>query len=58
MVSDPIGPASGSRRVLRGGAFAYQPKYVRAAARYYDDPPDDRNLYIGFRLARTYPLSP
>ena len=58
VVSDPIGPASGSRRVLRGGAFAYQPKYVRAAARYYDDPPDDRNLYFGFRLARTYPLSP
>ncbi len=57
VVSDPTGPASGSVRVLRGGAFFNQPKYVRAAV---------RNLYrpvylghaIGFRLARTIPLSP
>jgi len=57
VVSDPIGPASGSRRVLRGGAFVYHPGSVRAAYRD-SDLPDDRGLFIGFRLARTYPLSP
>jgi len=56
-VSDPIGPASGSRRVLRGGAFVYHPGSVRAAYRD-SDLPDDRGLFIGYRLARTYPLSP
>ena len=54
---DPKGPASGSLRVLRGGSFTDQAVGVRAAYRYYDGPPY-RRRDGGFRLARTYPLSP
>ena len=54
---DPKGPASGSTRVLRGGAFVAHPENVRAADRG-SHLPGDRYLLIGFRLARTYPLSP
>ena len=56
-VRDPTGPASGSRRVLGGGAFFYHPRTVRAALRY-NDPPGLRNPNNGFRLAKTYNLSP
>ena len=45
---DPTGPASGERRVLRGGAFNYQPKNVRAANRNATLP-DNRNNNSGFR---------
>ena len=56
VVSDPIGAASGSRRVLRGGAFTTRPLYVRAANRANNFVlPDDRYRYFGFRLARTIP---
>ena len=59
VVSDPTGAASGSRRVLRGGAFYTRPGYVRAAGRSVSDYlPDVRFQGLGFRLARTYPLSP
>ena len=61
VVSDPTGPASGDsiapHRVLRGGAFNLQPKCGRAADRY-SNLPGYRDRNIGFRLARTYPLSP
>ncbi len=59
VVSDPIGPAEGSRvnRVLRGGALSHRPRFVRAANRS-DGPPDNRDPNVGFRLARTIPLSP
>jgi len=53
VVSDPKGPASSDFRVLRGGAFTYQPGSIRAAHRNYIQP-DGRNYSIGFRLARTY----
>jgi len=56
-VSDPTGPASGGARVLRGGAFSIPPMYVRAADRDYVHPVY-RDLYFGFRLAMTIPLSP
>jgi len=55
---DPTGPASGSRRVLRGGAFNNPPVFVRSADRDYDLLPDFRLNTFGFRLARTYDLSP
>jgi formylglycine-generating enzyme required for sulfatase activity len=58
VVSDPTGAASGSRRVLRGGAFYVLPLSVRAANRYNDRRPDYRVHGIGFRVARTYNLSP
>ena len=41
-------------RVLRGGSFNNQPSNVRSAYRS-SHPPDDRNLILGFRPARTYP---
>ena len=57
-VSDPIGPASGDHgRVLRGGACVYLPMGVRVAYRITNFP-HFRNHDIGFRLARTIPLSP
>ena len=54
---DPAGPASGSRRVLRGGSFSSLPRLVRSANRIYLQP-DDWGFVFGFRLARTYNLSP
>ncbi len=57
MLSYPVGAASGSRRVLRGGAFSVHPENVRAADRNTNRPVN-RNRNIGFRVARTYPLSP
>ena len=56
-VSDPTGPASGPGRVVRGGSFTYQPKTGRSANRF-NYLPDFRNSRFGFRLARTYNLSP
>jgi len=71
VVSDPTGAASGSTRVLRGGAFispaggvraAYRldnPPDVRAAIRWYaGNRPDIRSLSRGFRVARTISMSP
>jgi len=41
-----------SLRVLRGGSWDDGPRIVRSAYRYGNSP-DNRNLIIGFRLART-----
>jgi formylglycine-generating enzyme required for sulfatase activity/serine/threonine protein kinase len=46
---------SNSARVVRGGSWDYSPDGLRSANRY-DVDPDNRNSYIGFRLARTLPL--
>jgi formylglycine-generating enzyme required for sulfatase activity len=51
---DPRGPASGSRRVNRGGSWISVPQNARVANRYYDAP-DARNRYLGVRLLRTAP---
>lgn len=48
--SNPTGAATGSDRVLRGGSWGNSARYCRAADRD-DDPPTDRNGFIGFRLA-------
>ena len=52
LVTDPVGPGSGTRRVTRGGSswgeFAY---FCRAPRRYYRSP-DDRDHYIRFWLLR------
>jgi hypothetical protein len=40
-------------RLLRGGAFIYQPSFVRSAYRIWYQPADRDGLY-GFRPARTY----
>jgi len=57
VVIDPTGAASGKYRVCRGGAFFLQPEFVRSASRY-SNRPGLRIDFFGFRLARTYNLSP
>jgi formylglycine-generating enzyme required for sulfatase activity len=66
VVRDPTGPTLEDwpssnplvpRRVMRGGAFTIPPRFVRAAFRNANQP-DLRSPNLGFRLARTYALSP
>jgi formylglycine-generating enzyme required for sulfatase activity len=52
--TDPIGPSSGSNRVLRGGFRGEGARNCRSAHRY-NTPPDERHLSIGFRLLRSKP---
>ena len=47
--SDPVGPGSGSTRVLRGGVWDVGGKNCRSAARDYKWPGDKSN-YVGFRM--------
>jgi formylglycine-generating enzyme required for sulfatase activity len=51
-VTDPKGPGTGKRHVLRGGSFNYNESYARSSYRY-DDTPTNWNNDFGFRLART-----
>ena len=53
-VIDPLGPATGSSRVPRGGSFATDARNARAANRYVLTP-DFRTYWLGLRLARTAP---
>ena len=49
VVIDPVGPVSGSSRVLRGGSWNYDANYCRSA--YRDSiSPDYRSRYGGLRL--------
>lgn len=52
--TDPVGPETGSSRVLRGGSWSNSARYLRVSDRVYADP---AGLYdtIGIRLARTIP---
>lgn len=50
--TDPHGPATGARRVYRGGSWNYLARYCRAAYRNRAAP-GYRNSYLGVRLART-----
>ena len=47
---NPIGPLTGTSKVLRGGGFGYNIR-LRAAGRYYYVNPSFRNYNIGFRCA-------
>ncbi len=49
-VTDPVGAAEGSYRVLRGGSWFSSAWGCRSAYRDWFDP-SDRNLFLGFRLA-------
>ena len=51
---DPVGPASGSSRVRRGGSWDYAVGDCRSACRYYWSPSSAHD-YVGFRLSRTLP---
>ncbi|GAA1414312.1 nSTAND1 domain-containing NTPase [Catellatospora coxensis] len=53
-VVDPVGPATGDRKVLRGGCWNLGARYARSACRNAHIPPN-RNYYITFRLALTVP---
>ena len=48
-VTNPVGPASGSNRVLRGGYYYGNAQCCRSAYRNYDSP-SYGNSYFGFRL--------
>jgi formylglycine-generating enzyme required for sulfatase activity len=45
------------RRVLRGGSFSFHSSYVRSANRF-NTQPGYRSDGVGFRVARTYNVSP
>jgi formylglycine-generating enzyme required for sulfatase activity len=51
-VTDPQGPASGERRVLRGGSWYNYAWITRSAKRYYFNPDHRYYYYPGFRVAR------
>lgn len=51
---NPSGPPSGTRRVLRGGAWVFEPAGIRAATRYGLTPASRSDLY-GFRLSLSVP---
>ena len=52
LVTDPIGPATGKSRVLRGGSFHNYESRARSSLRF-DNQPFYQNYFFGFRLART-----
>jgi len=53
-VVDPIGPPSGTYRVLRGGSLHNSARHCRSAYRSWRLP-GGRNVYIGFRVVRRAP---
>jgi formylglycine-generating enzyme required for sulfatase activity len=50
--TDPVGPATGTKRINRGGAFNYIAQYCRSGNRWYDFPGAIHNYY-GFRLVKS-----
>ena len=50
--TDPVGPASGSHRVNRGGGWSSSATYCRVSDRY-DYYPTDSRSDLGFRVARS-----
>jgi formylglycine-generating enzyme required for sulfatase activity len=53
-VTDPLGPATGSGRGLRGGSWALFPLDARVALRTGGGP-NSPSRFDGFRLVRTSP---
>ena len=51
-VVDPLGPASGSGRVVRGGGFVWGANLCSSSYRYFDYT-NDQDVNLGFRLALT-----
>ena len=50
-VNNPTGPTKGDFRVLRGGSWSYDGRYLRSAFRFHSFPAL-RFVVYGFRLAR------
>jgi len=48
---DPLGPSTGTERVVRGGSWGDDPRDLRSACRGRDEP-SIRSSYIGFRCAQ------
>ncbi len=49
-VTDPIGPATGSSRVYRGGSWSRDAVFCRSAYRPSNGP-SNRHVLLGFRVA-------
>jgi formylglycine-generating enzyme required for sulfatase activity len=49
--NNPMGPSTGSHRVMRGGSLRYYHQNCRVSFRDFGDPDDGRNC-LGFRLAQ------
>lgn len=52
LVKDPLGPESGTTKVLRGGNWYYKAYYMRTTYRF-NEKPDIFNIWQGFRCAKT-----
>jgi len=50
-IANPLGPASGAYRVVKGGSWDSSEFSLRSAGRGFYDP-SNANIYIGFRCAR------
>jgi formylglycine-generating enzyme required for sulfatase activity len=50
--TNPIGPASGTFRVLRGGSWFDGGRHLRSASRF-NYIPSLRNYFFGFRVVRS-----
>jgi len=49
--TDPAGPASGEKKVEKGGWWGSNEFVARSAYRHYEDPPTYGDKHIGFRVA-------
>jgi formylglycine-generating enzyme required for sulfatase activity len=47
---DPTGPATGTRKVEKGGWWGADPYEARSAYRNFEDPPTYQDHHIGFRI--------
>ncbi|MGI9516701.1 MAG: formylglycine-generating enzyme family protein, partial [Pirellulaceae bacterium] len=60
-VENPVGAATGSSRLLRGGSWYFERSHGRSANRYVDDPAlrySDRGFRVAFTLPANYSRSP
>jgi uncharacterized protein YjdB len=48
--TDPTGPAAGTKKVSRGGAWYSGASYCAVAYRTYNPAPDDKSTRVGFRV--------